>query len=304
MRELEPCIFPRQFAALFPDRLFDWLRTIPGVGEAEELHLRRGGMISLTLGGKTKIAPWYLSDSQFDLILQGLLRDSAYAQEDRLRQGYFLYPGGYRVGIGGRALTSESTVHGVTDISSLCLRLPHRRPGISRPLAHLFLQQGSSGKPSAAGILLYGPPGVGKTTVLRDLCEQLAGEPHYFRSAVIDDRGELFFGRQQPQLNLDLYAAWPKGAGLEAAIRAAAPKLLFCDELDDGDALRLLRIGGGVPLIATAHGGSPAELSCRPGLGKLIRAGRFFCTVGLFRGKNGMGFRYDELSLRKEEMPV
>ncbi|MBO5744770.1 MAG: hypothetical protein J6R60_03180, partial [Clostridia bacterium] len=43
------------------------------------------------------------------------------------------------------------------------------------------------------GILVYSPPGVGKTTLLRDLARTLTRAPHYLRLCLIDPRGELDF---------------------------------------------------------------------------------------------------------------
>lgn len=287
--------FPAAFRGVFPDRLYAWLECCPAIGTAEELHLQRKGLSTLTAAGKTLLLPELFDSAEFDRLLLGLLRGSPYAQEDRLRQGYFLFPGGYRVGVCGGAVTREERIGApeLSSVSSLCLRIPHRHPGIAAPLVHLLLQTGRGSLPGR-GMLLYGPPGVGKTTLLRDLCEQLSGEPHYFRSAVIDDRGELFPEKERPGLNADIYAAWPKGDGLEAAIRTAAPQLLLCDELSDREALRLLEIGSGLPLIATAHAGSAEELRHRPGLGRLLDAGRFFCAIGLHRGSGGLGFCYRE----------
>lgn len=286
--------FPAAFAGLFSDRLLAWIAACPGGAAAEELHISRGGLITLTAAGKTRPAPFSLDPDEFDRLLQGLLRGSPYAQEDRLRRGFFLYPGGYRIGVGGSAITLSGQVRTMGEITSLCLRIPHRCVGCGAPLLHLLLRMGNGTLPRQ-GLLLYGPPGVGKTTLLRDLCEQLAGEPYYFRCAVIDEREELFFCRPAPGLNLDIYTAWPKGEGLDAAVRAAAPRLLLCDELSDEDALRLLTIGCGVPLIASAHAGGPSELLSRPGLGQLLRSGRFFGMVGLHRGQGGLGFSYREI---------
>lgn len=159
-------------------------------------------------------------------------------------------------------------------------------------------------------MLLYAKPGVGKTTVLRDLAEQLSGPPWSLHTVVTDGREELFFGEASPRIPgderhaLSVLPGWPKAAGMEAALRCMSPELLICDEIGGEEADAILENGrGGLPLIAAAHGGSVHELYARPSLHRLLAAGIFRCCVGLSRSGEG-GMRFDCTALTPSGDPA
>ena len=66
-------------------------------------------------------------------------------------QGYITAPGGHRIGLCGNATVVDGTMKGITDISSLCLRVARDFPGVADKAA---ICSGS--------ILILGKPGSGK----------------------------------------------------------------------------------------------------------------------------------------------
>jgi SpoVK/Ycf46/Vps4 family AAA+-type ATPase len=103
------------------------------------------------------------------------------------------------------------------------------------PLAHPELYQ-AYGKSVGGGILMYGPPGCGKTHLAR----ATAGEVHASFSAVgIDEVLEMWVGQSERNLH-----------GLFARARANRPCVLFFDEVDALGASRAdLRHGGARQVI-------------------------------------------------------
>jgi len=132
-------------------------------------------------------------------------------------------------------------------------------------------------------VLLYSAPGVGKTTILRDLVCRLSVHKPSIRHAVIDTREEI-----TPFLNnitSDVFLSYPKGLGIEIATRNMTPKIIICDEItnvDDAEAI-LYSACCGVTLVATTHAKSYEELKSKEILKKLFNCGCFDYAVGVIR---------------------
>ena len=224
-----------------------------------------------------------------------ITRASVYAWEDELAQGFCTLPGGHRAGLCGRALRRQGRVSGQKDFTSVCLRVAREVRGAADAVVRLLARA-----PSGAllhGVLLYGPPGCGKTTVLRDLCRQVADgrpdlalRPH--RVAIVDERSEIAAcSGGVPQFDLgpraDVQDGWPKAEGLLALIRAMGPEIVACDEIGGAPDARALAEAArsGVAVFATAHAADAADLWRRPGLRPALRSGAFALAVGLDRGR-------------------
>jgi stage III sporulation protein AA len=164
-------------------------------------------------------------------------------------------------------------------VTSLVLRLPHPVATAGEEAERVFRSLGGR------GLLIYSPPGVGKTTLLRDLGRRLATGRPPLRVAVIDSRGELSGGEYGRGALVDLLVGYPKAVGLELAVRTLSPEVILLDEIGsrrEAEAI-LAASGCGIPLIATAHAASARELIGRPAIRPLLRAGLFGRLIGLTR---------------------
>ena len=96
-----------------------------------------------------------------------------------------------RVGICGEGATREGELLSFRRITSLALRVPHALPGVVRPLLPQLAEGGE-----LSNTLILSPPGLGKTTLLRDLirCVSLGEGVRPRRVGVADERGELGAG--------------------------------------------------------------------------------------------------------------
>ncbi len=213
---------------------------------------------------------------------------SLHAYEDTIREGYIPLPDGGRVGLCG-----TMSGDGVTDITSLCLRIPRTVRGVGSALCRRLLDTPTE------GMLLYSPPGEGKTTLLRDMASTLSSPPHCLRVAVIDSRCEIHREDAFRRSIADFYLGYPKAVAMEAAIRTMSPQYLLCDELGTEETKAVLSAqNAGVPLIASAHAPTLSALLRRPSFLALHQAAIFGFYVGLKR--EGQGFFFD--IVRREEV--
>lgn len=245
---------------------------------ADELRLRTGGACTLLAGGKRYILRCKVSRGELSSTILGMCGGSVYAHRDTICRGFITLPGGIRVGLCGSAVTERDSITAVADISSLCVRLPHDIRGVGEPVCRLLREK-------RGGVLIYSPPGVGKTTLLRSVIIMLGSASPPKDIAVVDTRGEL--GALLPQtLSIDLLSGYPRGEGIETATRTLSPGLIVCDEIG-GSAAECNSIiessGCGVPLLASAHADTVGELLHRPGITRLIEAGVFSHLVGIKR---------------------
>ena len=98
--------------------------------------------------------------------------------------------------------------------------------------------------------LIVGAPGVGKTTLLRDVAVNVANKSNV---VVVDERGELDV--QDVLCDCDLLKWTSKSAGFEMALRCLSPDFIVCDELALEDVSWLSKVfSSGVKVVATLHG--------------------------------------------------
>ncbi len=284
-------LLPRSLATLLPRRVCDALASSVAEGLfPEELRLRRDRYASVTVNGQNLLLDCILSGEEMDELLLRLCGGSLYAHGDTLCRGYLSLPGGVRVGVCGHASTVGERITGVTDIASYVIRLPHRAPMIGAEICDLLRAPSLRG-----GVLIIAPPGVGKTTLLRAVCERMAGGHTPCRVAVVDTRGELGYSLGSPTLLLDVLSEYPRGIGISIAARTLAPQLIVCDEIGDLDEAReIVSAGGcGVPLLASAHGTSVKDLLARPAFSLLHEARCFGAYVRITRHPERFDFCYD-----------
>ncbi|MBQ7646608.1 MAG: Flp pilus assembly complex ATPase component TadA [Clostridia bacterium] len=202
-----------------------------------------------------------------------------------------------RVGVVGRAVLRGGQIDNIKDIDYLAIRVPHLIIGICAPLLARIraLERGK-------GLLIYSRPGVGKTTVLRDLSLSLASTPYNSKIAVIDSRQEIRLPEMERFPLICFYSGYPKGQAIEAAIRSVSPDFIISDEIGSGNEASALfnAVNSGVSIIATAHAGSKNDAMNKPLLTELIERGAFSLFCGLERDKNNRtSFIFDEDTVSK-----
>ena len=260
-----------------------------GAVKIEEIRIRKNGPLSLTVGGRNAVpfddegkAHICTPDELFASV-RLLCEDSLHSFDETIKEGYMTVNNGYRVGVCGMASGSGGRITGIYSINSLCIRIPHRYRGTAAELSAILLRD------RIYSALIYSPPGVGKTTILRDFAISASSGKAPLRIAVIDTRGEIYDQNEFCDSLCDAFVGYPRGKGIEIATITMSPELIICDEIgaDEEAAAMLSAQNSGVPLLASAHGADAASIICRPNIRLLCEKKVFDYLIRIERNENG-----------------
>lgn len=254
-----------------------------------EIRIHKNTVITLIADSKNVKTNINVNERDMDETLNSLCQGSVYAHFDTIKDGYISIGKGIRAGICGRAVCKNGEIDGVCEISSINIRIPRMIYNASDKVFEILKNEDFN-----TSVLIYSAPGVGKTTIIRDLIFRLGKESLQKRISVIDTREEITTCMEAPP-NTDVFISYPKGIGIEIATKSMTPEIIICDEISsEKEAQAILKaVHGGVRLIATAHAGSFSELEAKDILKPLISSGVFDYAVGVKRKYGSEKYEYE-----------
>ena len=267
---------------------------------AEEVRLRVGWPMTALIGGAERpLGAEPVEGTELEQLVEIASGASLHTVLDQVRRGYLTFEGGHRIGLCGTAVLREGEIHALRCISSANLRIARQVKGAAGPVLDRLCPGDR-----LADTLILAPPGLGKTTLLRDLIRSVSeGEGCTpLRVSLADERGEVaaMYGGL-PQLEVgrrtDVAEGCPKAQGLMLLLRAMNPQVLAVDEITAPEDVRALMTaaGCGVTLLATAHGEGRAGLERRPLYRPLLEEGLFRFLVRIRREGERRVYDVEEL---------
>lgn len=279
---------------LFPDTYRNLFREVIAKAEyVNEIRMRAEKPIIVILNGKeyflTKEGSFTereeiaekIEQRGLEMILNHICSYSIYAYEDEVRQGFLTVQGGHRIGVAGQAvMRTEREIKNMKYIRFLNIRISHQIIGAADAILPFIYEEGN-----ICNTLLISMPGIGKTTLLRDMIRQVSGGNRYGEGitvGVVDERSELagcFQGIAQNDLGIrtDILDACPKELGMMMLLRSMTPGVIAVDEIGGrGDEEMLRQITRcGVHVMATIHGSGMEDLK-RSAIGKNMMEEKIF----------------------------
>lgn len=257
-------------------------------GEAlSEIRLRQDGLCSVRVGNENLRLFSRLGREEIEATLERISGGAMYAHRDSIAKGYISLPYGIRVGLSGRASYDGGELVGVSEIRSLVFRIPTGKCAFSNEIYDVFLSGIGS------GMLIYSPPGVGKTTALRSLAGAVGRSGKHV--VIVDERGEFLY-EDYPDGEVDILRGYERRVGIEIATRTMSADLIIIDELSSDETAGLSEVARcGIPLVASVHASSADEVRVKPSLRPLISCGAFDVLVGINRAGDKYTLRTDRL---------
>ena len=278
--------------SLLPNSLVDELCRIlrsrrNGSELISEIRLRQDGPCSVRIGNENLRLFSRLDRGEIEKSLEKISGGALYAHRDSIADGYISLPHGIRVGIAGRASYDGGRLVGVSEIRSLIFRIPTGKCAFSDEIYDIFL--GGIG----SGMLIYSPPGVGKTTALRSLAWAVGRSGCHV--VIVDERGEFLY-EDYSDSEVDILRGYDRKSGIEIATRTMSADLIIIDELSAGETAEISRVARcGIPLVASVHASSADEVRVKPSLKPLLTCSAFDLLVGISRVGDKYTLRTDRL---------
>lgn len=219
-----------------------------------EIRLYQSGQVFLRYDGKLrplacndgKNTDIFFEKCELNRIVERLTLRSLYAFNDKIVHGFLTGKDGERIGLAGEFVFDGNGIKTIKNYSSLNVRIHRNVKGCSDELLDILPDNG------LFNIMIFSKPGMGKTTMIRDVVQNIAKTGKY-SILVVDERDEIISGTVLP--GVDVLKNCTKKYAFENGIRSLAPDLIVTDELfgvDDFSAVERA-INAGVKVVATAH---------------------------------------------------
>lgn len=281
---------------ILPEWLYLYLSKHYTLENIQEIRIRKNQVIQISYKGKVVelksdaglyLKPIIAGQELIDFIISMTTKNSLYAFDEQIKNGFIVTENGIRIGLCGTAVVSDDKIKFIKNITSLNIRIGHLINDCAREIMP-YLVFGNQTK----NTLILSSPGDGKTTLLRDIILNLSNQYNMPNIMVIDEKFELAGEKQNFNLgkNVDVMQGANKNFSFFDSIKVMNPSVIATDELvteKDVEGVKFA-IKSGVSVVATVHAKNLDELKSKMYFKNLIEE-KYFERFIVLSKRNGVG---------------